>query len=171
MKTEKILKVMNFFSWFAFIGLMIKAGAFLVIYFISIENPEASKNLYEGMNLFEYREHNFTHYSFIIAYKIVLYAVEAYIAYLVIQLLKNLNIKQPFNVAVHQFMQRISYGIFYLWIIAIIHNTHMQLIGKKHNFELYLFSSDFVFLSIVIFIFAQIVKRGIDIQTENELTI
>ena len=171
MKTEKLLKIMTFFSWFACIGLLIKTGTFLVTYLLSIENAEIAKNLYEGMNLYEYRTHSFAQYSFIIGYKIVLYTLEASIAYLVIKLLQKLNIKQPFNDAVHQFMQKISYRIFYLWIVAIVHNTHMQLIGKKHDFEMYLFSSDFVFLSVVIFIFAQIVKRGIDIQSENELTI
>ena len=171
MKTEKILKIMKFFSWFAFIGLMIKTGIILVTYLLSINNPEASKNIYEGMNLFQYREYSFTQYSFIIGYKILLYATEAYIAFLVIKLLKKLNMKHPFSVDVQKFMQQISYGIFYLWILAIVHNTHMQLIGKKHEFEMYLFSSDFVFLSVVIFIFAQIVKRGIEIQQENDLTI
>lgn len=171
MKTEKILKIMKFFSWFAFIGLMIKAGAILFTYFLSINNAEVSKDLYEGINLFEYREYSFIQYSFIIGYKILLYATEAYIAYLVIQLLRKLDIKQPFNLDVQQFMQQISKGIFYLWIIAIVHNTHMQLIGKKNNFEMDLFSSDFVFLSVIIFIFAQIVKRGIEIQSENDLTI
>jgi len=34
-----------------------------------------------------------------------------------------------------------------------------------------LFSSDFIFLAGVIFIFAQIIKRGIEIQSENNLTI
>ena len=47
----------------------------------------------------------------------------------------------------------------------------MQIIGKKYDFEMDLFSSDFVFLSVIIFIFAQIVKRGIEIQSENDLTI
>ena len=171
MKTEKLLKIMKFFSWLAFIGLMIKAGAILFTYFLSINNAEVSKDLYEGMNLFEYREYSFIQYSFIIGYKILLYATEAYIAFLVIKLLQKLNIKQPFNLDVQHFMQQISKGIFYLWIIAIVHNTHMQLIGKKNNFEMDLFSSDFVFLSVIIFIFAQIVKRGIEIQSENDLTI
>ena len=171
MRTEKLLKIMKFFSWFAFIGLMIKSGAILVTYLMSIGNLEVSKNLYEGMNLFEYREYSFTQYSFIIFYKILLYATEAYIAFLVIKLLKKLNIKEPFNMDVQKFMQQISYCIFYLWILAIVHNTHMQLIGKKHNFQMDLFSSDFVFLSAIIFIFAQIVKRGIEIQQENDLTI
>ena len=62
----------------------------------------------------------------------MLFATEAYIAFLVIKLLQKLDIKQPFNLDVQQFMQQISKGIFYLWIIAIVHNTHMQLIGKKH---------------------------------------
>ncbi len=171
MKTEKLLKIMKFFSWLAFIGLAIKAGAILLAYIISFENAEASKNIYEGINLFEYRNYSFIHYSFIIGYKIVLFATEAYIAFLVIRLLQNLSIKKPFNEQVQRLMQQISYGIFYLWIIAIVHNTHMQLIGKKHGFEMDLFSSDFVFLSIVIFIFAQIIKRGITIQSENDLTI
>ena len=171
MKTEKLLKIMKFFSWLAFIGLMIKAGAILTTYLMSINNAEIAKNLYEGMNLFEYRAYSFTHYTFIVVYKIILFSVEAFIAYLVIKLLNKLDMSQPFNTHVQQFMQQISKGIFYLWIIAIVHNTHMQLIGKANDFELYLFSSDFVFLSIIIFIFAQIVKRGIDIQSENELTI
>ena len=171
MKTEKILKIMKFFSWLAFIGLMIKAGAILFTYLLSINNAEVSKDLYEGMNLFEYREYSFIQYSFIIGYKILLFATEAYIAFLVIKLLQKLDIKQPFNLDVQQFMHQISKGIFYLWIIAIVHNTHMQIIGKKYDFEMDLFSSDFVFLSVIIFIFAQIVKRGIEIQSENELTI
>jgi hypothetical protein len=171
MKTERILKIMNFFSWFAFIGLMIKSGGILVTYLLSINNPEVSKNLYEGLNLYEYRNYSFIQYSFIIGYRIILFATEAYIAFLVIKLLRSLNMKHPFNIDVQKFMQQISYSIFYLWILAIVHNTHMQLIGKKHEFEMYLFSSDFVFLSVVIFIFAQIVKRGIEIQQENDLTI
>jgi hypothetical protein len=171
MRTERILKIMKFFSWFAFIGLMIKAGGILFTYILSIENAEISKNLYEGLNMYEYRNYSFTHYSFIIGYKIILFAIEAYISYLVIKLLKVLNIKQPFNMDVQKLMQQISNCIFYLWIIAIVHNTHTQLIGKKHDFEMDLFSSDFVFLSVIIFIFAQIVKRGIEIQSENDLTI
>ena len=171
MKTERILKIMKFFSWFAFIGLMIKAGGILVTYLLSIENAEMSKHLYEGLNLFEYRNHSFSQYSMIIGYKVSLFAVEAYIAYLVIKLLRVLDIKQPFNIDVQRLMQQISNCIFYLWILAIVHNGHVQFLAKRYDFQMNLFSSDFVFLSVIIFIFAQIVKRGIEIQSENELTI
>ncbi|WP_088324582.1 DUF2975 domain-containing protein [Polaribacter tangerinus] len=171
MKTETILKIMKFFSWFAFIGLMIKCGVILTSYIASIYKPEMAKNLFEGLNLFEYYNHSFVNYSFLVFYKIILFAIEAYIAYLVIILLKKLNLEKPFKIDIHKMMKKISYAIFYLWVIAIVHNTHIQFIGKKHDFEISLFSSDFVFLSLIIFIFAQIVKRGIEIQSENDLTI
>lgn len=171
MKTETILKIMKFFSWLAFIGLMIKCGVILTSYIASIYKPEMAKNLFEGLNLFEYYNHSFVNYSFLVFYKIILFAIEAYIAYLVIILLKKLNLEKPFKIDIHKMMKKISYAIFYLWVIAIVHNTHIQFIGKKHDFEISLFSSDFVFLSLIIFIFAQIVKRGIEIQSENDLTI
>lgn len=170
-KTEKLLKVMHVLSWIVFIGLLIKVGTILITYFISIGNPEASKNLFDGLNLSEYYNYSFKQYTFIISYKVALYATEAHIAYLIIQLLSKLNLEQPFNVNVQGLMQKISYNIFYLWIIAIVHNAHTRFIGRRYNFSMDLFSSDFIFLAGIIFIFAQIVKRGIEIQSENELTI
>lgn len=171
MRAEKLIKLMVFFSWLAIIGLVVKTGTLLISYFQSINTPEAASNMYEGKNLLAYRNFSFLHYSSIVAYKVILFSIEIGIAYLVLSLLKRLNLKQPFQIEVQKYMQQISKSILFLWIIAMIHNTHMQFIGKKHGFELDLFSSDFVFLSVVIFIFAQIVKRGIAIQNENDLTI
>ncbi len=171
MKTEKLLKIMHVFAWLAFIGLCIQTGAILISYFVSYSNPEASRDIFGGLNLYEYYNYSFYQYSLIIIYKVILFASEAYIAFLLIQLLKDLDINNPFNKKVSSLMQKTSFSIFFLWIIAIIHNTHIQFIGKKHGFEMDLFSSDFVFLAAVIFIFAQIVKRGIEIKQENDLTI
>ncbi len=170
-KTKQLLKIMHVLSWIVFIGLLIKTGTIIITYLISIGNPEASKNLFGGLNLSEYYNYSFKQYTFIVSYKVLLFAAEAHIAYLVIQLLSKLNLEQPFNAKVQGLMQKISYNVFYLWILATIHNTHVQFLGKKYRFTIDLFSSDFIFLAGIIFIFAQIVKRGIEIQSENELTI
>ena len=171
MKTQKLLKIMHFLSWLVFIGLCIKTGTILVSYLISIGNPDTSKNLFEGLDLSEYYNYSFLQYSLIIGYKILLFAFEAYIANLIIKLLSGLKLENPFNTKVYKLMSKISYSIFYLWILAIVHNTHIQFIGLKYHYSMDLFSSDFIFLAGVIFIFAQIVKRGIEIQSENDLTI
>ena len=171
MKTKNLLKAMHIIAWIVFIGLLIKAGTILVVYLISINTPEAAENLIDGLDLSEYYNHSFIQYTFIVGYKILLFSVEAYVAFLVTKLLSKLNLKKPFSLNVQLLMQKISYSIFYLWFLAIIHNTHVQIIGKKYRFTIDLFSSDFIFLAAIIFIFAQIVKRGIQIQQENDLTI
>ncbi len=171
MKSKNILKIMYVFAWLACIGLCIQTGAIIFSYLVSLNNPEASKNLFGGLNLSEYYNYNITQYSVIVFYKVLLYAVEAYIAFILIKLLKDLDIKNPFNQFVSDLMKNTSISIFVLWIIAMIHNTHIQFIGKKQGFEMELFSSDFVFLAAVIFIFTKIVQRGIELQTENDLTI
>lgn len=171
MRTEKLLKTMYVFVWLAFIGLCIQAGAILLSYIVSFSNAETSKDLFGGLNLYEYYQYSFYQYSLIIIYKIILFSFEAYIAFLLIHLLKDLDLNNPFTTKVSRLMRKISFSIFYLWIIAMIHNTHIQFIGKKYGFEMDLFSSDFVFLAAVIFIFTQIIRKGIEIKTENNLTI
>ena len=97
MKSKNILKIMYVFAWLAFIGLYIQTGAIIFSYLVSLNNPEASKNLFGGLNLSEYYNYNITQYSVIVFYKVLLYAVEAYIAFILIKLLKDLDIKNPFN--------------------------------------------------------------------------
>ena len=162
---------MNYVSWIVFIGLLIKVGTIITTYFISINNEEAAKNLFGGLDLSSYREFSFVQYSFIVSYKVFLYASEAYVALLVAKLLGKLDLKNPFNVTVHQLMEKISYSILSIWIVAILHNAQVRHIAKKNGLPMDLFSSDFIFLAGVIFIFAQILKRGIEIQSENDLTI
>ena len=171
MNTKNILKIMHILTWIVFIGLCIKTGAILFNYLMSINSPEVAKNLFGGLNLYEFYNFSFREYTFIVSYKIALFATEAYIAFLVTQLLNNLNLDKPFNIDVQKLMQSISYSIFNLWILAILHNTHVRYIAKKQGFAFDLFSSDFIFLAGVVFIFAQIIKRGIEIQNENDLTI
>jgi len=171
MKIKKLLKVMHFITWLVFIGLLIKAGTILFSYFVSIGNEQAAKNLFDGLDLSTYRDYSFTQYTLIVSYKVALFSIEAYIAFLVTKLLSGLNLEKPFSVSVQLLMQKISYSILYLWILAIVHNTHVQFIGKRYEFPIELFSSDFIFLAGVIFIFAQIVKRGIEMQQENDLTV
>ena len=171
MKIKKLLKVMHFITWLVFIGLLIKAGTILFSYFVSIGNEQAAKNLFDGLDLSTYRDYSFTQYTLIVSYKVALFSIEAYIAFLVTKLLSGLNLEKPFSVSVQLLMQKISYSILYLWILAIVHNTHVQFIGKRYEFPIELFSSDFIFLAGIIFIFAQIVKRGIEMQQENDLTV
>ena len=52
MKTKQVLGVMKIMSWIIFIGLCIKAGAFIISFGVSLfVNNEAAKDLYLGLDL------------------------------------------------------------------------------------------------------------------------
>ena len=62
-KTDRLLLIMNILSWIVFVGLMVKAGAILISYGVSIGNPEGAKNLYNGLNLYNLRQFDFWYYT------------------------------------------------------------------------------------------------------------
>ena len=66
MNTKQILKLMHILTWIVFIGLCIKTGVILISYLVSINNPEASKNLFGGLNLYQYYNFSFRVFVFYI---------------------------------------------------------------------------------------------------------
>ena len=158
-------------SWLAFIGLMIKSGSILFSYFLSLNDPDVSKNIFGNIYLYDFYNHSFWQYTLIVVYKILFFSMEAFIALLIIKLLGHLKMNDPFNIYVETKMSQIGWAITSLWVIAMIHNFHMQFTGAKHGLVMSLISTDFIFLALVIFIFTKIVQRGIEIKTENDLTI
>jgi len=171
LKTKTLLVVLNILSWLAFVGLAIKAGSFLISYCVSLVNPIASKDLYNGTDLSAYRQQNFWNYTLIVWYKILLYATQAYVAMLLTRLLSSVNISRPFNENVATLLQRISFFILVVGGIAMVHNIHLAILEKLYGITAEYIPGDFLFLAGIVYVFAQIFKRGVEIQSENELTV
>ncbi|MFK7748758.1 MAG: DUF2975 domain-containing protein [Kordia sp.] len=169
--SEFILKAMRVLAWIAFIGLLIKAGAVIMSYGVSIQNPEASKDLYKGMDLSRYFEYNFVHYSIITFYYIFLYLLQAYVALFATRLLSEINLEKPFTTTVASILQKISSIIFGVWILAIVHNIHVELLAKYATIKAEPFAVEFIFVAGIVYILAQLFKKGIVMQNENELTV
>lgn len=171
-KTMQILTLMRVLSWVAFLGLMIKIGAILISYCVSIGNPQGAKNLYMGMDLFNLRMFNFWYYSTTVSLLIAIMVAEAYTAYLVIGVLSRIKLENPFKPEVAQRIEKISYLMLGTWAMAMMYNGQLRwLLKKMGNLQLDMISGDFIFLAGVVFVIAQIFKRGVEIQSENELTI
>ncbi|HEU4790949.1 MAG TPA: DUF2975 domain-containing protein [Flavobacterium sp.] len=171
-KTESILTTMNVLTWIVFIGLLIHTGAIIVSYFISIINPEGAKNLYLGLDLFSLRQANFWKYSITVLLTITILGLKAYSAYLVIQILSKINLEHPFTMSVALLIEKVSHIIFTIWAVSMLANANHEWLRQSglpisENW----ISGEFIFLAGVIFIIAQIFKKGIELQSENELTI
>jgi|SRR6516164_7331632 hypothetical protein len=171
-KTDFLLAVMNVFSWIAFIGLCIKAGSILISYGVSLKHPIASKDLYMGFDLSGIRDYDFIHYTGSVLLMSAIIILEAYAAYLVTRALSKIKMASPFTLEVSNRLVRISYVILIIWVAAILYNGHSVYLSKKiPGFQENLFSTDFIFLAGMVFVFAQIFRKGVEIQSENELTV
>ena len=167
-KTASILATLNVLSWIAYIGISIKCGAIIFTYILSLFNQQVAKDLYQGLNLYDLMHDSFVNYSLFVGITTALLAIKAYVAQLVIQVLSKINLKSPFDMEVAQLMEKISLMILVLWVLSLgasIYQELMELPNMDWN------GGEALFLSGLIFLFAQIFKKGVEIQAENDLTV
>ncbi|MEJ8758284.1 DUF2975 domain-containing protein [Pontibacter sp. H259] len=171
-RTEVILKTMHVLAWIAFIGLFAKTAIFLFSYGFSYFKPIAAQNFYDGLNLFSLRQSSFYNYSLHVSFMIALSAMKAYIAYLVIQTLSKVNLQNPFSAEVAGRVETLSHVLLGIWVVILISNAHSQWLFKRTGeFVSSGDGGEFLFIAGLVFIIAQIFKRGVELQAENELTV
>ncbi len=179
MKTETngILKIMHVLTWIIFIGACVKTGAILYSFFVSLFiNPVGAENLYMGLNLSSLYAYNIEYYVNVMSLIIFLSGLKAYVIYLVIKIFLKINFVQPFSADVSLLISRISHVALGIGILTLIANSYCKWLMKRTvtlpSLQDYLGSgSEFLLLAGIIFIIAQVFKRGIEIQSENELTV
>jgi hypothetical protein len=171
-RTIQILMVMPILAWVAFVGFMIEGGAILFSYGMSCVNPDAAKNLYRGLDLYTLKEFNFWYYTQSVSFMVALPLMKAYVSYLVVRALSKFNLKNPFTIEVATKLEQISYFAFGTWLITMLYNAHTAWLLKTTG-ELYgnWISGEFIFMVGLVFIMSQVFKRGVEIQSENELTV
>ena len=178
--TKQILKILYIISWIIFIGVCIEAGGIIFnAVFILLLNPASTKNLWQQVDLSAL--YQFDHgYFFVVTLLISIAAVmKACIFYLIIKILhdKKLNMAHPFNKDLERFIFNLCYlslgiGLFSWWGVKYTEWLVRQGINMPDIQYLRLGGADvWLFMGVILFVIAQIFKRGIEIQTENELNV
>lgn len=171
-KTEQFLVVMHILAWVAFIGFMIEAGAILFSYGVSCVNPEAARNLYRGLNLYNLSQFNFWHYTLSIFFLVAISSMKAFVFFLAIKILSKVNLMNPFKIEVARILQKIVYALLGTWLVAILKNAHTSwLLNKTGELHGDWVATEFIFMAGLVFIISLVFKRGIEIQSENDLTV
>ncbi|NJN24672.1 MAG: DUF2975 domain-containing protein [Cyclobacteriaceae bacterium] len=179
--TTQILKVLQVLSWIIFIGLCIEAGGIAVNTAITLFiHPHGAKNFWEGSDYLS-KLYAFDHGYFLVITLImtVVAVLKAMLFYLIVRLFadKKLNISQPFSRCLRKFILNLSY--FSLGVGFMAHLGYKYALWlSQHGLEkadlqaLRLGGADvWIFLAVILLVIAQLVKRGIEIQNENDLTI
>jgi len=166
-------------SWIIFVGICIDAGGFATNAFFALAKPAVVKHLWHDVDLsglFKYDTGHFFAETLLIS---IVSIMRAYLFYLIIKILhdKKLNMAQPFSREVGRFIFRISYvtlfiGLFSWYGVKYAEWLVRQGVRMPDVQYLRLGGADvWLFMSVTLFVIAQIFKRGIEIQTENELTV
>ncbi len=179
--TDQILKVLQILSWIIFIGLCIDAGGIIVNTIITLFiNPLGVENFWEGSDylssLYKFDRGHF----FVITLTMVIAAVlKAIMFYLIIKLFvdKQLNVSQPFSTELRHFILNLTYLSLGIGLFAYYGSNYSLWLTKQGApaadlQSLHIAGADvWLFMAVILFVIAQIVKRGIEIQNENDLTV
>lgn len=178
--TSHILKALLLLTWIIFIGLCVEAGAIIVNTFITLFiNPDAVKNFWEGADILAIYQLDTNHFTVLAIVMIIIAVLKAVMFYIILKLLseKKLDFTKPFNTHLKDFILKLSYlsfGIglftncgseFCLWL-----TTQGAKIASLESLNL-TGSDVWFFMAIIFLVITQIIKKGIKIQSENELTI
>ena len=174
--SRHVWNVLLILSWLIFVGLSIEAGGLIVNAVFTIVNPAVITQLWRQFDLsvlYKYDEGDFFVITLILSIVAVL---KAWLFFLIIRIMhsKDLNISRPFNKTVRRFIFQLSYAAFLIGIFSAYGFKYtVWLIAEKIEMpDLQLGGYDvWLFMAAVLFITAQIFKRGIEIQSENELTV
>ena len=171
-KTQHILQAMQILSWIAFIGLLIEVGAILFSYIVSLINPEATGKLYKLTDLSHLRELSFTYYTISVSFILALAAMKAYIAYLLIKVLTKVNLADPFQMKVALLLEKISHILLGAFVVSLLNSLNVDQTFKDTGVQLEEWpTGEFIFIAGIVYIFSQIFKRGVEIQSEHDLTV
>ena len=178
--SNQILKVMYVLSWIIFIGLCVEACGYIfnTLYALYI-NPICVNNFWNGINLSSLYAYDKGHFCVVTLFMFIVATMKALMFYLIVKILheKKLNMVQPFNKEVGRFIFNVSYlvlviGIFSFWGAKQREWFVKQGIKMPSIESLNLSGADvWLFMAVILFVIAHIFKKGIEIQTENELTI
>jgi hypothetical protein len=179
--TNQILAVLQILSCIIFIGLCIDAGAIAASTLFTLFNkPLIVENSWEASDYLSIL-YKFDHGHFYVIKLImtIVAVLKAIMFYLIVKLFveKKLNISQPFSSELRQFILLSAY-----LALGISMFSHY---GYKYSFwltkqgirtadlqSLHIAGADvWLFMSVIFFVIVQIIKKGIEIQQENDLTI
>lgn len=176
-KNSKLVFIgLHVIAWLIFVGLSIEACALLVNFVFSIVKPEWVQNLYQKLDLSQMFNKSkmvfFGVYGFILSISFL----KAILFYVLIQLLIKLDLSQPFNMGVAKKFTSVCYFTLSIGLLGIVAAEISKSLTYQ-GFEMYKLthfwddSHAFILMTAVIYILAVIFKRGVEIQSENELTV
>lgn len=172
MKTERILTLLRVGAWIVYIGAIVRSVMIPVSFVLSRlkgENDFQSNHFWPALSIFS------------LLWVISILHVQVWEK--VKDILTEINLKNPFTMLTAHRLISTGYLLLSIWIISFIGKNYVQYLQKSltgttefmrsFDYSLIGFDADGVYLlnAGIVYIIAQVFRRGVELQQENELTI
>lgn len=174
--TRQMLKMLYFVAFAIFIGICINSGTYVFngLYTFVFNSYNASYLGLKSLYSFDSRI-----YALVMILISVVAILKAVLFYVIVKFLhdNNLNLAFPFNHKLFNFISNLSKLSIIIGVIVYYSVQYLLWIKSKNVIlpdihSLPLNGADvWLLMGVILFVIGQIVKRGIEIQNENELTI
>jgi hypothetical protein len=178
--TKHILIVLTIIVSLIFIGVCIEAGGLLfnTIYTLAIK-PVGAEFFWNRLNLLSLYQFGKSHFITVMALVNIVAVLRALMFYVILKFLydRKLDFSKPFNMEMRRFILIIGYislgiSFFSSWATNYTDRLVSDGVTMPSVHQLRIAGADvWIFMSVVLFVIAQIFKRGIEIQSENDLTV
>ena len=179
-KTNFVFKVLQVVSWIIFLGLCIQAGGFIFnTVFTLLLNPAGASKFWTEVDLSALYHFNQSHYVTLTVLMCIVTVLKAVLFYNIVHVFhtKKIDLTQPFNSFLKKFIDVVAIisfgiGLFSLWGAGFANNLMDDGLHMPNIADLSLSGGDvWWFTSVILLVIGQIIKKGIEMQQENELTI
>lgn len=177
---KHIRSLLLFITWLLFIGISIEAGGFIFnTIFSLVFNNEKNTIFWKEIDLSQLLIYDKGYFLTQTLLMIIVALMRAILFYFILKLLlnKNFDFAKPFSYDLKKFISNsailtLGLGIFSYWGNNYSKWLVSKGIGMPSLELLRLGGADvWLFMSVTLFVIAYFVKKGIEIQNENELTI
>jgi hypothetical protein len=174
--SRHILTFLIVICWILFLGLLVDAGIIIshTIFALFINPKNATylglKSVYDSDN---------GYFVVITTLMSIVAIMKALLFYVIIHFFhqKKLDFARPFNEELGKFISKISYLSLGIGLFSYWGQKHSKWLGEQgftlpEVQELKIGGADvWLFMGVTLLVIAQIIKKGIEIQSENELTV
>lgn len=177
--TNQILKVLEVLSWIIFIGLCIEAGALIFNTVYALYKPIVAQYFWNGADLSQLYKYDKGQFVAQMSLVVTVAVMKIVIFYLLVKMFydKKFSLDNPFNTAVTRVVLNIAYlclgaGLFSMWSTRQMKWFNKKGIAMPDEHLLNIDGADvWLFMAVVLIVIAQVFKKGIEIQNENDLTV
>jgi Protein of unknown function (DUF2975) len=179
-QTDYVKMVLLAISWLIFVGVSIEAAGFIVNTIITIfYEPPLGYVYWSGLDLSAVYRHHQGMYVTLTATIAIASVLKAIMFYIILTILhnKNWNLDRPFQAHAGRSIALIAYlalgiGFFCSWGSKVQANIESQGVPVLSLQQLHIAGADvWLFMGVILLVVARIMKKGIDMQLENDLTV